>query len=123
TVVRAEHRLERVMRYPDRIIALDDGRIFADRPPADGLGKLPDLPPPAGLGKARRWHPLPRTVKEARPYVRRETPTPPPARVHANVADREPLLQVRDLHFSYNGAAVLQGVDLSVGGGEIVVLL
>ena len=123
TVVLAEHRLERVMRYPDRIIALDGGRIFADGPAADVLGKLPDLPPLARLGKARRWHPLPRTVKEARPYVRRESPTPSPARVHANVADREPLLQVRDLHFSYNGAAVLQGVDLSVGGGEIVVLL
>ena len=57
TVVLAEHRLERVMRYPDRIIALDGGRIFADGPAADVLGKLPDLPPLARLGKARRWSP------------------------------------------------------------------
>lgn len=123
TIVLAEHRLERVLRYPDRIIALAGGRVFADGPAAVVLGELPDLPPLARLGQARRWNPLPRTIKEAKPYVRRETPARPAPAVPRAVANGAPLLQVRNLHFAYNGAAVLQGVDLNVGGGEIVVLL
>jgi energy-coupling factor transport system ATP-binding protein len=66
---------------------------------------------------------MPRTIKEARPYVQRERTPAPVEAAPATTLVGAPLLQVRNLHFAYNGTAVLQGIDLNVGEGEIVVLL
>lgn len=123
TIILAEHRLERVLRYPDRIIALADGRVLADGAATDVLDALPDLPPLTRLAKARRWSRLPRSTKEARRFAAAEQPLPAPAPSPITPNGATPLLSVRNLHFGYNGSEVLQGVDLEVGEGEIVALL
>ena len=74
-VVLAEQRLERCLPAADRVVAMDDGRIVCDAPPADFLawasGHCPALETPAarlfggaGLG------PLPTGVKTARAALR-----------------------------------------------------
>lgn len=124
TIILAEHRLERLLRYPDRIIALAEGRVALDAPFGEALAALPDPPPLLRLARARGWAPLPRTTKEARRFAAREMKEgaarrPDPARP----APQSPLLQVEDLHFSYPGAPVLRGVQLEIHQGEIVALL
>jgi energy-coupling factor transport system ATP-binding protein len=122
TIILAEHRLERVLRYPDRIIALADGRVLIDGDVTQALVTLPNQPPLVRLATARGWAPLPKTTKEARRFAAREhRQTRAQPRPVANAGN--PILQVDDLHFGYNGDSVLRGVDLEVGAGEIVALL
>lgn len=134
TVMLVEQRLERVVRYVDRLIYLEAGRIVTDRPVRSALGQIPDeqLPPLARLGRALGWQPLPLTVKEGRQFARQ---VPPPVGLDKEVETngrtdpgRSPgaapmLLEADDIHFAYNGRSVLQGVDLHVKRGEAVVLL
>ncbi len=64
TIILAEHRLERVLRYADRIVFMENGRIIVDDWVRDALIEIPHLPPLVRLGRALGWDPLPVTVKE-----------------------------------------------------------
>ncbi|WOX24620.1 ABC transporter ATP-binding protein [Streptomyces solicathayae] len=67
TVLMAEHRLERVVQYADRVILLP-GRGAApvmDTPEAI-MATSPVHPPVVALGRAAGWSPLPLTVRDAR---------------------------------------------------------
>ncbi|MDV9193598.1 ATP-binding cassette domain-containing protein, partial [Streptomyces sp. SR27] len=63
TVLLAEHRLERVVQYADRIILLPDAVMG---PPAEIMAVSPVHPPVVGLGRVAGWDPLPLTVRDAR---------------------------------------------------------
>lgn len=145
TIVLAEHRLERILPYAGRVIAMDDGHVIADGPLPDVLEDLPRLPPLSALGRALGWRPLPRTVAEARRFVTPETlPRPQKrgwlqskraqgrrngggrngwARASGVPRTTSSLLAARDLHFAYDGRPALRGVDVTVQSGEVVALL
>lgn len=62
----AEHRLERVVQYADRIIHLPgDGRAVIGTP-ADILRTSTIAPPIVELGRAAGWSPLPLSIRDAR---------------------------------------------------------
>ncbi|RYV50203.1 ABC transporter ATP-binding protein [Pengzhenrongella frigida] len=66
TVLLAEHRLERVVQYADRVISLrGDGTAF-DGPPAEVLASSLVVPPIVELGRLAGWDPLPLSVRDAR---------------------------------------------------------
>ncbi len=122
TIVLAEHRLERVLRYADRVVHLRAGRIVLDGPVREILPELTKLPPVAELGRQLGWRPLPLTVKEARRHVRvfpaREERDTPPVPAQENI-----LLDVDGVSFSYEQGAVLRDVSLRVHAGETVALM
>jgi energy-coupling factor transport system ATP-binding protein len=124
TVVLAEHRLERVAGFADRVLLLEGGRVSGDGPPREVLGGSPLAPPVTALGRLAGWAPLPLTVREARrqagPLRERLAPAPAPPR---RPAGGEPLLQVERLRVAYPGREALRGADLEVAGGEVVALL
>jgi energy-coupling factor transporter ATP-binding protein EcfA2 len=130
TIVIAEHRLERVAQFANRLVYLEEGHKVGDDPLREGLARVPGSQRPSlvRLGQAMEWRPLPITLAEAGGFtngigangrgVSRESPRQkrqPPA--------SDGTLQVRGLHFSYGGRPVLKGVNLSVGSGEAVVLM
>ena len=92
TVLMAEHRLERVVQYADRIVLLPSpGAAPAVGTPAEVMAYSPVYPPVVALGRLAGWSPLPLTVRDARraagelrerladrPYPA-HTPTPVPA--------------------------------------------
>jgi energy-coupling factor transporter ATP-binding protein EcfA2 len=94
TILLAEHRLERVLPFVDRILYLPEagGPLLCDEP-RTVLRQINLAPPLVKLGKALAWEPLPLTIKEglrfSRPWLRdRATPVdqaqaaagdPPPA--------------------------------------------
>lgn len=66
TVVLAEHRLERVVQYADRVVeVLPGGRVHAG-PPAEVLAVSGVAPPVVDLGRLAGWDPLPLSVRDAR---------------------------------------------------------
>ncbi|MBW3619097.1 MAG: ATP-binding cassette domain-containing protein [Actinobacteria bacterium] len=70
TVLLAEHRLERVVQYADRVVHLPgDGRPLEVGTPADVLRHTPVAPPVVELGRVARWHPLPLSIRDARRHA------------------------------------------------------
>ncbi|MFF5402610.1 ABC transporter ATP-binding protein [Streptomyces misionensis] len=67
TVLMAEHRLERVVHYADRVVLLPaPGRPPVTGTPADVMSVSPVHPPVVALGRLAGWSPLPLTVRDAR---------------------------------------------------------
>ncbi|POX64221.1 ATPase [Streptomyces sp. Ru62] len=72
TVLMAEHRLERVIQYADRVVLLPaPGAAPVTGPPAEVMAVSPVYPPVVALGRLAGWSPLPLTVRDAR----RQAPT------------------------------------------------
>nr|WP_240981434.1 MULTISPECIES: ABC transporter ATP-binding protein [unclassified Streptomyces] len=68
TVLMAEHRLERVVQYADRVLLLPEAVLGT---PAEIMAVSPIHPPVVALGRLADWTPLPLTVRDAR----RRSPT------------------------------------------------
>ncbi|WP_016826487.1 ABC transporter ATP-binding protein, partial [Streptomyces viridosporus] len=67
TVLMAEHRLERVVQYADRVALLPGpGEPPLLGAPADVMAVSPVFPPVVDLGRLAGWSPLPLTVRDAR---------------------------------------------------------
>ncbi|MDD2857667.1 MAG: ATP-binding cassette domain-containing protein [Candidatus Nanopelagicales bacterium] len=128
TVVMAEHRLERVVQYADRIIIVPgDAQPVAIGTPQEMMRLAPIAPPVVELARAAGWHPLPLTVRDARraagPLRELLVGQPPPLRAVAPDGAGETLVQATDLSVRYGTRWALRGVSLSVGRGEVVALM
>ncbi|MFF7297927.1 ATP-binding cassette domain-containing protein [Streptomyces sp. NPDC008265] len=91
TVLMAEHRLERVVQYADRVLLLPArGAAPVIGSPADVMAVSPVFPPVVSLGRLAGWSPLPLSVRDARrqaaPLLHRLPPTPGTATAHPESA-------------------------------------
>jgi energy-coupling factor transport system ATP-binding protein len=123
TVVLAEHRLERVAQYADRVLLVPgDGRVLAGTPEAVLRGSA-IAPPVVELGRIAGWDPLPLSVRDARrqaaPLRRRLEGLRPERRTTdgAGVATTEQLV------VSYGRVPALRGVTTTLSRGEVVALM
>ncbi|MCX5075638.1 ATP-binding cassette domain-containing protein [Streptomyces sp. NBC_00513] len=67
TVLMAEHRLERVVQYADRVLLLPSpGAAPVMGSPAEIMAISPVHPPVISLGRLAGWSPLPLSVRDAR---------------------------------------------------------
>ncbi|MFJ7128524.1 ABC transporter ATP-binding protein [Streptomyces sp. NPDC098101] len=127
TVLLAEHRLERVVQYADRVLHLPgDGRVVSG-PPAEVFRTTSIAPPVVELGRAAGWSPLPLTIRDARraaaPLRARLAGTVPgPARPPLP-EERPELLTARGVTVSYRGVPAVREVDLRLYGGEVTALM
>jgi energy-coupling factor transport system ATP-binding protein len=123
TIVLAEHRLERVLPYVDRLIYLPVGSdpVF-DGPPRQVLQRMELTPPLVTLGKRLGWEPLPLTIKEGRAFAA-TIPIPAEPSRPAPPSKRGQRLLIRNLHFAYDGVEALRGIDLEMAPGELVALM
>jgi energy-coupling factor transporter ATP-binding protein EcfA2 len=126
TVLIAEHRLERVVQYADRVLYVPGGGQPVEiGAPADILATSAVAPPVVELGRLAGWAPLPLSVRDAR---RLATPMRSAlAAAHPPARDRpEPgavIASVDKLHASYGAITALRGVELQVRSGEVVALM
>jgi energy-coupling factor transport system ATP-binding protein len=126
TVVLAEHRLERVVQYADRVVLVPgDGLPVRSGTPEEVLADSPVAPPVVELGRVAGWHPLPLSVRDARRRAARlrerlGEPGPPEGTTGGSPAV---LAQASDLVVSYGRLPVLKGVTFSVAAGEVVALM
>jgi energy-coupling factor transport system ATP-binding protein len=137
TVVLAEHRLERVVQFVDRVLSLPGGNKspVLDTPRAV-MARSELVPPLVRLGKAIDWQPLPLTVKEARRFVPRarrslgRSAAAERAMIErgrsrpGDISDRPLLIQAEHLYYRYpDGHEALRDVSLQLAQGEIVALM
>ena len=119
TVVLAEHRLERVVQFVDRIVHVPGGSLPVESgDPATILATTPIAPPVVELGRAAGWSPLPLTVRDARRRsvdlrAQLDAVRPPEHAAHALNGE---VAATRDLVAGYHRRPVLNGVTL--GGAD-----
>ncbi|RRR74600.1 MAG: energy-coupling factor ABC transporter ATP-binding protein [Candidatus Viridilinea halotolerans] len=123
TVVLVEHRVERVLPFVDQVVVFDAAGHVRSGPPRDILPEVELCPPVVEVARAYGWSPLPLSVKEARRFAAKITPTPQAAPSANPVATGEPYLRITALEAGYEAKAVLHNLDLNVWPGEIVVLM
>ncbi|MFE4355346.1 ABC transporter ATP-binding protein [Kitasatospora sp. NPDC056800] len=126
TVLLAEHRLERVVQYADRVAYLPGDGTVVHGPPAEVFRDTAIAPPVVDLGRLAGWRPLPLSVRDARraaaPLRERLTdlPVPPPRR--AAVAG-EPVLEATGVVVRYGPVAAVRDVRLELWAGEVTALM
>ncbi|MEU6867013.1 ATP-binding cassette domain-containing protein [Streptomyces sp. NPDC046876] len=89
TVLMAEHRLERVVQYADRVLLLPaPGAAAVLGSPAEVMALSPVHPPVVSLGRLAGWSPLPLSVRDARRLA-------PPLRTRLAGTPAEPAVPVQ----------------------------
>ncbi|NPD03235.1 ATP-binding cassette domain-containing protein [Nocardioides sp. zg-1308] len=121
TVLLAEHRLERVVPFADRIcLVTGDGSVRVDEP-QQVLRDSPVAPPLVELGRLAGWEPLPLTVRDARRHARSlpELVAPDPTPAVASPA----LLAARGVTVVHGSHAAVRDLDLTLAAGQVTVLM
>ena len=124
TVLMAEHRLERVVQYADRVLHLPgDGRAVAGSP-ADVLAATDLAPPVVRLGRLAGWRPPPVTVRDARRLAGplRERLVGAPATVRSGGSGPVELTAT-GVWVRYGQIAAVAGADLQLRAGEVTALM
>ncbi|GHA86874.1 ABC transporter ATP-binding protein [Streptomyces termitum] len=127
TVLLAEHRLERVVQYADRVLHLPgDGRVVSG-PPAEIFRTSSIAPPIVELGRSAAWSPLPLSVRDARraaaPLRARLGGTLPPPVRPAPDTDAPDLLRARGVTVTHRGVPAVREVGIDLRGGEVTALM
>ena len=131
TVVLAEHRLERVVQFADRVIHVDQGRVESGDPGAV-MATSKVAPPVVELAKLAKWDPIPLSVRDARRLSinLRDTLTDPPActprptpQTNAGGLENKPAVRVVSVVAGYSSTAVLRDLSIEIHAGEIVALM
>jgi len=134
TIVLAEHRLERVLQFADRVVFLPEaGAIPLVGDPRAVMETVGLTPPLVTLGKALGWKPLPLTIKEGRRFASRwnighgvqsEEGRAFISSLRSLASNIQTLvLDVRNVWLAYDGQEVLRGVSLAARAGEFVALM
>ena len=122
SVLMAEHRLERVVPFADRMVLLSgDGTVRAGTP-AELLASSRVVPPIVQLGRMLGWSPLPMTVRDARRLARGlDLGHPPVDRVPETTHD--PVLVGAHLTVVRGGTVALREVSVTLRRGSVTALM
>ncbi|MFP7364882.1 ABC transporter ATP-binding protein [Corynebacterium callunae] len=125
TVVLAEHRIERVLQYVDRVAHVDaSGTVTIDSPAT--IMQTSDVAPPlVELGRWAGWNPLPLSVRSARTYAPelRQQLFQQGVVTHKIPRALEPLLVATDVVVDFPAIRAVDNVSLQLNAGEISVLM
>jgi energy-coupling factor transport system ATP-binding protein len=128
TVVVAEHRLERVVQYADRVVEMEGNGRVRTGSPARMLARARVAPPVVELARLAGWEPIPLSVRDARrlagPLRERlgrspAAPQPDPALP----GPRHDALRARNLVVRYGPVTAVRDVGLRLGRGEVTALM
>jgi len=132
TVVVAEHRLDDLLRYLNRVVVMDKGRIVVDGSPDEVfngqrgvLDRLGILPPHVGASMFD-GRPIGPQIEEAHP------PSPIGSHIGCSglcelkkdLRSRDAILRVNGVAFNYpHGPQVLRNISFEIGRSELVALV
>ncbi|MEU5404164.1 ATP-binding cassette domain-containing protein [Streptomyces sp. NPDC005963] len=127
TVLVAEHRLERVVQYADRVIHLPGDGSVRSGPPAEVFRTTSIAPPIVQLGRTAGWSPLPLSIRDARrraaPLRTRLGRVSPPTARPGFTGGGPRLLTAERITVSYQRVPAVREVDLELHGGCVTALM
>ena len=124
-VVLAEHRLDSLLARADRLLVVEMGQVTGPEAPCDIAALLTNPPSVVEFGVALGWDPLPLSVEEARAHLG-ELPrwlSDRPVSPFPAARRDEEALEVRGLAVGPGRQAILDGIDMAVGAGEVIALV
>jgi energy-coupling factor transport system ATP-binding protein len=134
TTVIAEHRVERIAPFVDRIWTLDAGTL-KDQSPRTALTEGGARPPVVDLALRAGWTPIPLGLRDARIHAQglpKPPPYPPPQAGEGGFRREGELREagwgpvicrVENLEHRYNGVPAVRGLSLSVRRGQVTALM
>jgi energy-coupling factor transport system ATP-binding protein len=131
TTVIAEHRVERIAPFVDRIWTLEAG-VLKDQSPRTALAEGGARPPVVDLALRAGWTPIPLGLRDARVHAQglpKPPPYPPPQAGEGNFHKGDfrgatpAVCRVENLEYRYNGVPAVRSVSLSVRRGQVTALM
>ncbi len=122
TVLIAEHRLERVAQYADRVLYVPGDGTVACIEVREAMTTLPLAPAVSRLGRALSWSPVPLSVREGRRFAS-TMDIAALAQPNGTRPREEVTVAVDGLTVEYEGIAALENVSLRVHRGETLALM
>jgi energy-coupling factor transport system ATP-binding protein len=122
TVLLAEHRLERVVPFADRLCLLTGDGSLRVGDPAELLATSPVAPPIVELGRLAGWDPVPLSVRAARRQAGslRDRLVAVPERADL---PGEVLLAGEDLSVAYGRRPAVRGTGIRLAAGEVTAVM
>lgn len=124
TVIIAEHKLERVLQFVDRVIYVKDEKNVAIGLPEVILKDSPLAPPIIQLSRALKSEHVPMTVRDARrtiSHLAQQITRPPTREIIDPLAKK--ILEISDLTIRYGQKVALHDIVLTVSSGEVVAVM
>src|ERR1700737_3816433 len=123
TTVIAEHRVERIAPFVDRIWTLDAG-VLRDQPPRIALAEGGARPPVVDLALRAGWTPIALGLRDARVYAQRLPASESHSPAGGGGSGWGPVVcQTDDLHHRYDSVSAVQGVSLTLRRSQVVALM
>lgn len=124
TIVLAEHRLERVLEYADRVTYVPGSAApLVVGTPAQIMDQAPIAPAVVHLGRLARWDPIPLSVRDARRHAASLREQLPTAYESSSPDFGARIATIDRTRASYGEIPALRGVTLDVSAGEIIALM
>jgi energy-coupling factor transport system ATP-binding protein len=134
TVLVAEHRLERVLPFADRVILVPgQGAALRIGSPQDVIADAPVAPPIVELARLAQWRPVPLSIRDARRLagplrarLARAGATPATLERHDTTDDGTAPELVAVVHratVAYEDVVALRDVELGFAAGEVVAVM
>src|SRR2546423_14172074 len=120
TTVIAEHRVERIAPFVDRIWTLNAGRM-QDQAPRHAVAQGGARPPVVDLAVRAGWSPLPLGLRDARARAQ----SLPPAIRHSPPGDGvgPVIARLEGLGYGYSGTPAVDAVSLRLRRSQVTALL
>jgi energy-coupling factor transport system ATP-binding protein len=134
TTVIAEHRVERIAPFVDRIWTLDAG-VLKDQLPRTALAEGGARPPVVDLALRAGWTPIPLGLRDARIHAQRlpkPPPYPPPQAGEGDfrregelreAASGPVICRIEKLEHRYGAVPAIRGLTVSLRRGQITALM
>jgi energy-coupling factor transport system ATP-binding protein len=123
TVVLAEHRLERVLQYADRVLFLPGDGTARTGLPVEMMTPDVPAPPVVQLGRLAGWNPLPLSVRDARRHAPALRDRLGPSRQSPATPAGPIALRARDITVRYGDVIAVREVDLDLARGQVCGLM
>src|SRR5438132_4967408 len=120
TTVIAEHRVERIAPFVDRIWTLESGSM-QDQAPRAAVADGGARPPVVDLAIRAGWSPIPLGLRDARIHTTRlpiRTPSAP-----AMHGTGEVMCRFEGVAYSYDGVRAVDGASLTLRRGQVTALM
>jgi len=123
TVVIAEHKLERVIQFADRIVHINGAGVANVGTPEEILMNSPIAPPIVHLAKALGLKEIGLTVRDIRRMTTAFRELPTVENKNHEVKTGDAVISIENLKVSYGDSIALNNVSSTINEGEIVAVM